>query len=135
MSLRQRIVEAIDESTGKLTLPEVQAMADAVMAVVDPALWRANNLIRGNCRYCGGHISAGKPHKMYCRNYVGRIEHRWMGIRPNGTFGGLDYDCVCGDSIRVGGIAGVDTDRPRCPSFDKTWKGPEPKGVVAGQVT
>src|SRR5689334_8613121 len=57
----------------------------------------------GHCRGCGR--KAGE-HLMSCQLYVGPLERRWLRTRVNGTFGGVDYDCICGGWFRQGGIAG-----------------------------
>jgi hypothetical protein len=79
----------------------------------------------GICRTCGGKENA---HRMRCRHYVGPLEHR-MSLRGiNGSFGGYDYDCICGGWFRQGGLAGHGdgtTDAEAvCPNADQTWRGP-----------
>jgi hypothetical protein len=102
---------------------------DAVVAVVEPRLWRSRNVVNGRCRYCGTNSDRGKQHRMYCRHYVGPLEHRWVRERYNGTFGGLDHECQCGGSVRVGGIAGTEG-LPACPNVDQDWRGPRSEEAV-----
>lgn len=97
---------------------------DAILAVVEPALWRARNVAYGRCRTCGAAIDDGKPHRMHCRHYTGHLEHHWIRTGWNGTFGGTDYDCVCGGWFRRGGLAGhgdgSEHAEPVCPHADQT---------------
>jgi hypothetical protein len=108
----------------------------AVMAVVDKAVWRAANVLRGRCRTCSGILDQELyprardfelGHRMRCRFYVGPLEHRWVSKRMNGTFGGLDHDCVCGGWFRQGGLAGhgdgSNDAEPICPNADQDWRG------------
>ncbi len=81
----------------------------------------------GICRACGGKEHA---HRMHCRHYVGALEHRMIFRGINGTFGGSDYDCTCGEWFRQGGLAGHGdgsaTAEVICPHIDQAWRGPQP---------
>jgi hypothetical protein len=82
----------------------------------------------GRCRFCSGFEGS---HQMRCKYYVGPLEHR-MNLRgANGSFGGWDYDCVCGGWFRQGGIAGhgdgASDAEVVCPNVDQTWRGPVEK--------
>ena len=91
---------------------------------IDKLRWLQTYRLTGHCRDCGGKENA---HRMHCRHYVGQLTHKWNASRLNGTFGGVDYDCSCGKSIRVGGMAGTDPkegDPPPCPNAEQTWRGP-----------
>jgi hypothetical protein len=104
----------------KALLAEVERLrADA-----DRRVWRAINVLRGRCRWCSvvvdtWALSPGKalgPHRSCCRFYVGPILHHWERSDPNFTFGGTDYTCTCGRSVRhYSGSPG-----PVCPNLDET---------------
>lgn len=140
--LRQDIFDAIDRATDHIVGAEVHTVTDAVMAVVEPRLWRARHTVRGRCRYCGALVDPNHPHvewilaasvhAMRCQMYVGPLEHRWVGKRINGTFGGLDHECACGGSFRLGGLAGSgdgsETAEPVCPNADQDWRGERSSG-------
>lgn len=87
----------------------------------------------GRCRVCGGKVG---DHWMRCAQYVGPVTHslRYMGW--NGTFGGDDYWCSCGSSIRIGGMAGADPlapgEKPTCRNAAETWRGPRPAEAGEG---
>jgi hypothetical protein len=53
---------------------------------------------------------------MTCRHYVGPLQHLWITRRFNPTFGGTDYYCSCGRSVRV------DEEVPVCPDVALTWR-------------
>lgn len=93
---------------------------DAVMAVVDQALFRARNTTSsGRCRSCGAKdVMPGGHHNMDCRSYRGPLTHTMRYDRLNPTFGGSDYRCDCGGYFRQGGLAGHDTE-PVCPFADQ----------------
>jgi hypothetical protein len=87
----------------------------------------------GGCRTCPGRIGhRPRPHAMYCRLYVGPLEHRWIRKDRNGTFGGTDHDCLCGGWFRRGGLAGhgdgTEDAEVVCPNADQDWRGPRPDG-------
>lgn len=88
---------------------------------IDRLRWAAiyrPGLHGGVCRMCGGKEDA---HLMYCHHYKGPLVHQWKDFHRNGTFGGTDYFCMCGRSVRVGGMAGLDEElgEPLCPDADK----------------
>lgn len=112
-------------------------IADAVLAVVEPAMWNARHTVRGKCRYCGALLdqrlaftekqkSQLGVHRMYCRFYEGPLEHSWVNKRWNDTFGGLEHYCSCGGSFRQGGIAGSgdgsEDAEPICPNVDQHFR-------------
>jgi hypothetical protein len=105
----------------------VDALTDAVMAIVEPAIHQARHYVRGACRYCGGRPNgyAGKrpkPHAMRCQLYVGPLEHRFAG--KSETFLGYVDECTCGRSWR-------DEDGG-CPDAALDWRGPKPAVEAAG---
>lgn len=79
----------------------------------------------GRCRACGGLPNA---HAMHCQHYVGPLSHILSFRDVNGTFGGYDWDCVCGSWVRQGGMAGTSMDVDlACPRAHETWRGPRPE--------
>jgi len=99
---------------------EIERLRLAVVYRATPKGWL--------CRNCGGKEDA---HKMYCRHYVGPLEHRFTHTRWNDSLGGQEYDCCCGGSARVGGMAGSIPygDEPVCPNLAEVWRGPVPESV------
>jgi hypothetical protein len=73
--------------------------------------------------------ASGDHHRMSCKNYVGPLEHKMTFTGINGTFGGADFDCVCGGWFRQGGIAGhgdgSEDAEIICPNADQDWRGPK----------
>lgn len=96
-------------------------LAEAKRAIEDAR----NYTQRGRCRYCGRRRD---EHQMRCRLYVGPLKHHWQTIRPNETFSGTDYYCICGGWFRKGGLAGhgdgAENAEPVCPNVDQDWRGP-----------
>lgn len=87
--------------------------------------WRGDRMV-GICRLCGGEEN---NHRMRCRHYVGPLEHKMHLRGINGSFGGYDYDCICGGWFRQGGLAGhgdgtIDAEVV-CPKASETWRGEE----------
>lgn len=107
------------------TLAELERLrgelAEAREAIEDAR----NYTTRGRCRSCGRRRG---EHQMRCRLYAGLLEHHWQAIKPNGTFGGMDYFCTCGGWFRQGGMAGhgdgTENAEPVCPNADQDWRGP-----------
>lgn len=87
----------------------------------------------GNCRTCSSKY--GTPHSMYCKLYVGPLEHYWQSTRWNGTFGGIDHNCICGGWFRKGGSAGhgdgTEDAEAICPKADQDWRGPRSAAVTS----
>lgn len=112
-------------------------------------VWRAENVLRGHCRWCHVPVDPGirgypMPHRMYCKLYVGPLEHHWVRTAYNQTFGGIDYFCSCSGWFRKGGSAGhgdgTPDAEPLCPHTGEDWRGPRPDEedeheVIAGPVT
>lgn len=113
-------------------LVEEQEAHAATRATVEQLRWSAIYHAGGRCRRCGG---KEHEHQMHCRHYVGPLEHRMWLRGVNGSFGGWDYDCKCGQSARVGGLAGIEGlkpgELPPCPSASETWRGPAVDGLTA----
>jgi hypothetical protein len=113
----------------------VEDALDAIKPLIEKALSRAENVINGRCRVCGGlldpeHFPTLHPkdfgHRMFCRFYVGPVEHQWTDQRPNFTFGGVDWICSCGQSYRaLAGATGANG--PDCPNRAENWRGPMPE--------
>jgi hypothetical protein len=106
-------------------IEELDAALDALEEVVNAALHEARHTVNGRCRYCG---RTPDGHQMRCRFYVGPLEHKWVRKGVNGSFGGIDHDCVCGGWFRLGGLAGHGDGTgdavPVCPNADQDWRGP-----------
>lgn len=99
-------------------------LVDAVMLVVDEALWNARNTSNGKCRNCGALILENwarvlrrevQPHRMWCSFYVGPLEHHRTGSHKMAI--GWANGCSCGKSWR-------DEDGG-CPDAAETWRGPK----------
>jgi hypothetical protein len=106
-----------------------ECCAEAVMAVVGPEIERvrthARDYSRGLCRSCGATDPATpfpehrqRPHRMWCRLYVGPLEHHKSGERP-GIYRYMDQ-CACGRAYHA-----EDGD---CPDGGVDWRGPRPDG-------
>jgi hypothetical protein len=110
---------ACDAGIGECTHPSgdyrpvMLELVEEIERLRRSAIYRAgfNGVI---CRRCGG---GENDHRMHCRYYVGPLEHRFIHDHWNDTFGGRDFDCICGRSVRVGGMAGSVPygDEPVCP--------------------
>lgn len=136
--LREEIAEAVASVIPDGAVLTERDIVDAVMPVVKRAIWRAANVVRGRCRTCSGILDAEMHprardfelgHRMRCRFYVGPLEHKLRMRGINGTFGGTDYDCICGGWFRQGGLAGhgdgTTGAEPICPDADQDWRGPQ----------
>lgn len=126
----------------------LEAAAPLFEEGTEARVWRAENTVRGHCRWCSIPVDPrihgyGMPHRLNCKLYVGPLEHRWQRTGFNGTFGGIDYWCVCGGWFRKGGMAGHGDGSPDaepvCPHAGEDWRGSRPDQedheVVAGSVT
>lgn len=78
---------------------------------------------------CGPGCRTG-THLMHCRDYVGPVVHRWMTVKPNATFGGMDHFCTCGGWFRRGGLAGHG-EEPKCSNADETYRNPPVRRMEA----
>jgi hypothetical protein len=124
-SLRTKIVAALDDC--RTLTPDAQA--DAIMPIVEVEIARVRQHAlafteRGTCRSCFGTDdtwtgSAKRPHKMWCRNYVGPLAHRRDRLHDD-VYHVMDK-CTCGRSYRA-------EDGP-CPDAGITWREREPVTV------
>lgn len=73
------------------------------------------------CRHCSfGREDDPASHRMDCRLYAGPLRHEWIRTRYNPTFGGVDYYCICGGSVRVHDEQ--TTSEPTCPKVSEVWR-------------
>ena len=86
--------------------------------------WRAINLRRGTCRWCGAvrTRSSGRapgPHRLPCRFYDGPVKHAFA----NGHYGTFDFwiRCTCGRSYPQHDIYGTEQE---CPDREMAWRCP-----------
>lgn len=114
--LRARIVDVLKAAGG-----DTEALADAVMAVVNASSMQAFHNPRGRCRWCNVITSEVlargrelKPHRMTCRFYGGPVEHRPIGGHQ--MFTHWATDCSCGKSY--------DAERGGCPNATEIWREP-----------
>jgi hypothetical protein len=137
--LAQRTALAVENGHLQGLVDGLTADRDAALAELDrikarhawSAIYRATPR-GGRCRNCSG---AEAAHRMHCKHYVGPLEHRWAHTRSNGTFGGIDFDCMCGGWFRLGGMAGhgdgTEQAQPVCPNAEQTWREANPGDTPA----
>ena len=104
-------------------------------AEIELKVWRARNLNRDSCRWCGARRTAGTPgrpaqsHKPRCQFYDGPVAHAFMA----GRFGTFDYwvYCTCGASYPEHDAEG---NKQECPDRDLAWRHPKTPDLLADEI-
>ncbi len=93
--------------------------------------WRAANLNRDACRWCGAPriASLGREPRLHtpsCRFYDGPVQHGFH----SGHQGSFDYwiHCTCGTSYPM---YGIDGNEQECPDREMAWRHPKEPDLMA----
>ncbi len=104
--------------------------------------WRAANMNRDSCRWCGAIRARGQqghswwkrseepmPHRPSCRFHDGPVKHAFV----NGHYGTFDYwiACSCGRSYPQHDAEGNEQE---CPDREMTWRHPQARDLLAERL-
>ena len=94
-------------------------------------VWRAANMNRDSCRWCGATWEGKRPrpHSTSCRFYDGPVTHAFAG----GHYGSFSYwiNCGCGRSYPEYDLEG---NKQECPDREMTWRHPSAPDLMAERL-
>lgn len=97
-------------------------------------LWRAANMNRDSCRWCGAVRDRPgcdpRPHRAACRFYDGPVKHAFA----NGHYGSFDFwiTCTCGRDYPEHDASGS---KQECPDREMTHRHPRERDLLAERLT